>query len=121
MATSFLDHPTIGIVKQVLSSLQSAWNLRVLCPCDDKCQVTCLSTSAVAMGYSLVLSTEGSATAYIQPSSLSPKWELKLGPPLISPRCAHPNYLHGIFTGVLSNSQPRAKSHLAQLLSVAVW
>ena len=83
MATSFLDHPTIGIVKQVLSILQSAWNLRVLCPCDDKCHATCLSTSAVAMGYSLVLSTKGSATAYIQPSSLSPQWELKLGPPLI--------------------------------------
>ena len=109
MATSFLDHPTIGR------------SLRVLCPCDDMCRATCLSTSTVAMGYSLVMSAEGSATAYIQPSSLTPHWELKLGPPLVSPRSAHPKYLHGIFTGVLSNSQPWAKSHLAQLLSVAAW
>ena len=121
MATSFLDHPTIGIVKRVLTILQSAWSLRVLCPCDDTCRATCLSTSAVAMGYCLVLSTEGSATAYIQPSSLTPQWDLKLGPPWVSPHTAHPKYLHGIFTGVLSNSQPWAKSHLAQLLSVAAW
>ena len=121
MATSFPNHPTVGIVQRVLTILQLAWGLRVLCPCDDTCRVTCLSTSAVAMGYFLVVSTEGCASTYIQPSSLTPQWDLKLGPPLVSPRSAHPRYLHGIFTGLLSNSQPWAKSHLAQLLTVAAW
>ena len=93
----------------------------MLCPCDDTCRAKCLSTSVVAMGYCLVLSAEGCASAHIQPSSLTPQWDLKLGPPLVSPRSAHPKYLHGIFTGVLSNSRPWAKSHLAQLLSVAAW
>ena len=73
---------SVRIVLQVLAIWQSASGLRVLYPCKDNCDATCLSTSAPPIGYALVLSTEGAATMYIQLSSLTSQWDLKLGPPL---------------------------------------
>ena len=68
----------------------------MLCPCEDNYDATCLSTSALAMGYSLELSTEGATAAYIRiPPSLPSQWDIKLGPPVMS--CSAPSkYLHNI-------------------------
>ena len=118
MATLFLDHPTIGIVKRVLSIL---WNLRVLCPCDDICRATCLNTSRVAMGYSLVLSTEGLATAYIQPSSLTPQYELKLGHCRFPLAVRIPNTSMEFSLECSQTHNPGLKVTWHKLLSVAAW
>ena len=121
MATSFPDSPDIGIVAHIRSLLHTAWNLRVLCPCDDNCTHTCLQSHMTAMGYTMVCSDTHPHTAFVHPSSLTDAWAIKLGPPLVSPSSAYPKYLSGIFTGVLSNAVVWCTTPLSIMLSVAAW
>ena len=44
--------------------------------------------------------------AFVEPSSVTQQWELKLGAPLHSPHFMYSGYLGAIFTGVLKNGLP---------------
>ena len=59
--------------------------------------------------------------AFADPAALSASWDLKLGPPLLSPGRAYHGYLGAIFTGVLKNGLPFTDSWAAQILSAAAW
>ena len=121
MATAFADTPAIKIVKRVCHLLQRCWNLRVLCPCDTPCTQSRLQSSTTAMGFCMVCSTDGEPTAYTHPSSLDSAWDLKMGPPLMTPTHASQQYLRTVLTGVLCNSRQWCRTPLAQLLTVTAW
>ena len=91
MATSFPDSPDIGIVAHIRSLLHTAWNLRVLCPCDDNCTHTCLQSHMTAMVYTMVCSDTHPHTAFVHPSSLTDTWAIKLGPPWSLPHQPTPS------------------------------
>ena len=121
MATSFADSPSIGIVARVCRLLHRCWNLRVRCPCDTQCTHSCLQPSTTAMGFCMVCSKGDKHTAYAHPSSLDGGWDLKMGPPLMTPTHASPQYLRTVLTGVLCNSRPWCHTPIAQLLTVTAW
>ena len=121
MATSFPDLPSIRIVQRVYKILNQCWDLRVLCPCDDLCLQTCLTNSVTAMGYTLVGGSTETNTAYAHPGSLDTDWNLKMGPPLVLPPTATPQYLPSIYTGVMASSIPWSRSTPAQMITAAAW
>ena len=45
--------------------LETAWNLRVLCSCDEVCTHNCLKDSASAMEYTLVMHKDHQHTPFI--------------------------------------------------------
>ena len=114
MATSFPDSPHVAIVSKVCCTLRTAWNLKVLCPCDDHCTHQCVA-------HGLHPDPARPCLDFVQPGSLNSQWALKLGPPLISPHAAYSKYLNRIFTGVLCNAQPWCRSPVCQMMSVAAW
>ena len=69
----------------------------------------------------MVRGPTGAGMAFAEPAALSASWELKLGPPLLSPGRAYHGYLGAFFTGVLKNGLPFADSWAAQIFSAAAW
>ena len=54
-------------------------------------------------------------------SALQDTWALRYGKPLVTPRCASPEYLCCIFTGSLTAALPWQHSWAAQIISALAW
>ena len=81
-----------GLVNQVRGILQRAWGLRVVCESmNDKPQRVgdCCTAITKVMGYVLVREPKGTGIVFIEPSALTARWELRLGPTLLTPRDAY--------------------------------
>ena len=69
------------LVELVRGILEEAWGLHVVCDCVTDTQLTCTRAccSAVfkAMGVVMVWSECGLGMAFIEPSSVTPQWQLK--------------------------------------------
>ena len=68
----------------------------------------------------MVLS-DNRATAFAELAALAPDWNLRLGPPLLSPHQAYPGYLAGIFTGILKNAIPWVETWIFQIMGACAW
>ena len=82
----------------------------VVCDCITDTRLTCIGARCgpvcKAMGVVPIRSGTGSGMAFIETSSVTPEWTLKLRPPLLSPHSKYTGYLGAIFTGVLKNGLP---------------
>ena len=107
--------------------LQTAWGLPVyiVCECINDEQGCCMGNGCgpicKAMGMVMVRGPTGAGMAFAEPAALAASWELKLGPPLLSPGRVYHGYLGAIFTGVLKNGLPFTDSWAAQIFSAAAW
>ena len=113
------------VVETVRGILQAAWGLPVVCECITdsqlECTAECCGAICTAMGVVMVRGQDGSGTAFIEPSSVTKQWELKLGAPLLSPHSTYSAYLRAIFTRVLKNGLPFTVTWASQILSAAAW
>ena len=85
------------------------------------CPGACCTVVTKAVGIVMVLGVGPEGMAFAEPTAPTASWDLELGPPGMSLRAAYPEYLSGIFTGVLKNMLPRAKSWCSQKLSACAW
>ena len=125
VATDAPREAWFDVVEEIRYVLQTAWGLPVVCECisDEQkcCTGGCCGPICKAMGMVLVRGPTGAGMAFAEPAALSASWELKLGPPLLSPGRAYRGYLGSIFTGVLKNGLPFTDSWAAQIFSAAAW
>ena len=72
----------VCVVDTVCRILESSWDLVVLCDCQQQqqgaCKFTCHQSTCSALAYTLVRGEEGQGTIFVQPSALTPTWQLKL-------------------------------------------
>ena len=111
-------------MNQVRDILHRAWCLRVVCECMNdrpQCVGDCCTAITKVMGYVLVREPKGTGIAFIEPSALTARWELRLGPTLLTPRDAYKGYLASIFTGVLKNGAQWTCTWISEILSAAAW
>ena len=120
-----LTAPCAELVEQIRYVLQTSWGLPVVCECisdkQDSCTGCCCGPICKAMGMVMVRGQNGSGLAFVEPAAVTGSWDLRLGPPLLSPRRAYHGYLGAIFTDVLKNGLPFTDSWAAQILSAAAW
>ena len=113
------------VVELVRGVLQKAWGLPVVCECIGPgvpaCLGQCCGRVCKAMGMVFVKDETGAGMAFTEPAALTAGWELRLAEPLLSPDCAHPGYLSGIFTGVLKNGLPFTTNWASQIFSAVAW
>ena len=65
----------------------------------------------------MVKGQNGTGLVFVELAAVIGSWDLRLGPPLLSPRRAYHGYLGAIFTGVLKDGLPFTDSWAAQILS----
>ena len=91
IATDTSPHLRAQMVERVRAVLKNCWNLEVECGCISKeirsCTGQCCGSVTKAVGVVMILS-DNRATAFAEPAALTPDWNLRLGPPLLSPH--HP-------------------------------
>ena len=63
-------------------------------------------TNLQSYGHSGGEGVRDSAMAFVEPSSVNDRWELKPEGPLLSSHSKYPGYLGSIFIGVLKNGLP---------------
>ena len=81
-----------ALINKVRRILQKAWGLRVVCECmnnSPQCVGACCTPTAKVMGYVLVREPKGTGIAFVEPSALTGRWELRLGPTLLTPGDAY--------------------------------
>ena len=125
VATDAPQEACAELVEQIRYVLQTAWGLPVVCECISDTQDCytghCCGPICKAMGMVMMRGQIGTGLAFIEPAALTASWDLKLGPPLLSPERAYYGYLGAIFTGVLKNGLPFTDSWAAQIFSAAPW
>ena len=125
VATDAPSEACADVVEEIRYVLQTAWGLPVVCECisdeQECCTGNCRGPICKAMGMVMVRGPTGAGMAFAEPAALAASWELKLGPPLLSPGRAYQGYLGAIFTGVLKNGLPFTDSWAAQIFSAAAW
>ena len=65
----------------------------------------------------MVLTPNTTGCAFVESAPLTPHWDLRLGPPQMTPSCSYQAYLPSILTGVLKNGLPWTTSWLGQIMS----
>ena len=69
----------------------------------------------------MVLTPNTTGCAFFEPAALTPQWDLRLVPPVMTPSCSYQAYMPRILTGVLKNGPPWTPNWLGQLMSAAAW
>ena len=64
----------------------------------------------------MVVAPDTSGCAFVEPAVVTSRWELRLGPPLMTPACSYPSYLPSILIGFLKNGLLDTCHHIAGLL-----
>ena len=109
----------------VCTTMESIWDLRVLCPCRDKdptlvCHGACMSPSVRCMGVSIYVSP-GCCVTHAHPNALDSTWRLKHGAPLQGFWATSSRRTTNVFLCALSNTLPFLGSWGSFLLSVTAW
>ena len=103
-------------------TLQSAWKLDVLCPCNPPAvgYGACMTTSVRCMGGSVYVS-QVAVFCHAHPNALDSTGALKFGAPLQSFWATSSRRTTNIILSALSNALPFLKSWGAFLLSTVMW
>ena len=106
----------------VTKALSIAWELPVLCNCDDTCFGDCMQNSINVVGVNITLNGMGkSPLVSLHPSTLDDSWSLKWVAPLQSEdHCGH-RYIFDLFIGVMQGNLTLIQSWAGLLLSAAAW
>ena len=91
-------------------TLQSAWDLDVLCPCRDKipqaiCYGACMTNSVRRMGVSMYMSPSA-VSCHAHPNALDAAGARKFGAPLQSYWAASSRRTANVFLSAVSNALP---------------
>ena len=69
----------------------------------------------------MVLAPNSTGCAFVEPAALTARWELRLGPPLLTPSTSYQAFLPSILTGSLKNGLGWTTSWLGPLMSASAW
>ena len=115
-----------SVMYSVCMTMESIWNLRVLCPCRDKnpelvvCHGECMTSRVRCMGVSIYVSP-ANTLAHAHPNALDAVWRLKFGAPLQSHWATSTRRTTDVFLSAFSNNLPFIHSWGSFLLSCAAW
>ena len=82
---------------------------------------TCMTHSAIAMGFTTHLHGSDPPLIYAQPSGLISTWHLKNTVTLQTPRTNAHKQISNIIVGAMLNVQPFLHTWIARLLSITAW
>ena len=113
-----------ALINKVRGSLQKAWGLRVVCECmnnSPQCVGACCTPTTKVMGYVPVREPKGTGIAFVEPSALTGRWGLRLGPTLLTPGDAYKGYLGSSFACVLKNGAQWTTTWISEIMSATAW
>ena len=120
MVAASATHEKGRVTTAVTKALSIAWELPVLCTCDDTCFGGCMQNSINMLGVNITLNGTGkSPLVSLHPSTLDGFWSLNWVAPLQSEdHCGH-RYIFDLFIGVMQSKLTLIRSWAGLLLSAA--